>query len=114
MNDSSGRSGSHAGPSLRLKGNIKAEETFSIAGEFEGTIQIPKHEVSIAKGARVQADINAGKVLICGEVHGNVVGIDRVELTSTANMCGKLQTRQVRVQEGAIYRGEVDIIRDGD
>ena len=117
MANSSGRKGgenesSRVGPSLRLKGDITADGALSIAGQFEGNIDIPKRQVTVADGAVVKADIRAGKVLIQGKVRGNVQGIDRVELTGTADMTGQLQTREIRVEEGAVFRGQVDIITD--
>ncbi len=119
MENSSGRKGSdnensQLGPSLRLKGDITADGALSIAGQFEGNIDIPKRQVTVSDGAVVKADIRASKVLIRGKVRGNVQGIDRVELTGTADMTGQLQTREIRVEEGAVFRGQVDIITDRD
>ena len=91
---------------------MSADGSISIAGQFEGNIEIPKRQVTVAEGAVVKADIRASKVLIRGKVRGNVQGIDRVELTGTADMTGQLQTREIRVEEGAIFRGQVDIITE--
>lgn len=105
---------SHIGPSLRMKGDIAADGSVSIAGQFEGNIDIPKRAVTVADGARVTANIRANSVQISGKLSGEVQGIERVELTGTADMTGKLQTREIRVEEGAVFRGQVDIITDRD
>ena len=119
MNDAPSRpaankEGSRIGPSLKLKGTVSADENFAIAGEFEGDIDNPKHELVVTEGAVVKANIRASKVQICGKLHGDVQGVNRVELTGTAEMAGKLQTREIRVEEGAVFRGQVDIITDRD
>ncbi len=104
--------GSLLGPSVRMEGDITSEESLAISGQFEGQIDIPKHEVEVTQGAVVKADIRANKVLICGRVEGNVQGIARVELTGTAEMTGNLETREIRVEGGAVFRGQVNILTD--
>ena len=103
---------SFIGPSVRLKGNMTSEDGLAIAGEFNGNIDIATRDVTVSVGAIVEADIRASRVIICGKVRGNVQGIDKVELARTADMIGRLETREIRVEEGAIYRGQVDIIVD--
>lgn len=107
--------GSYIGKSVHLKGDLEADERLTISGQFEGNIGIPKQEVLIAKEARVKANvIKANKIKIEGQVHGNIDGIQRVELTSTANVVGKLTTREIKVHEGAVFKGQVDIITDSN
>lgn len=103
---------SHIGPSMRMKGDIAAGGSLAIAGQFEGNIDIPKRELTVADGAKITANIRASSVRISGKLNGEVQGIERVELTGTADMTGKLQTREIRVEEGAVFRGQVDIITD--
>ncbi len=106
--------GSRIGTSLKLKGTLSSEEDLAVAGHFEGELDLPQKELVIAKGAVVRANIRAGKVLLQGTVQGNVRGMHRVELTATADLTGELETREIRVQEGAVFRGQVNIITDGD
>ncbi len=106
--------GSRIGKSLHLKGTITAEEDLDIAGRFEGSIILSKNELVAGEDALVEADIQAGRVLIRGTVRGNVQGLQRVELTSTAKLTGELETREIRVEEGAIFRGQANIITDDD
>lgn len=108
------RAASRIGKSVRLKGAISSDEDLFVAGKFEGTINLSKNELVITKEAVVNADIRAGKALIRGTVHGNVQGVRRVELTSTAYLTGELETREIRVEEGAVFRGQVNIITDRD
>ena len=104
--------GSRLGPKLSLEGEFKASEALAIFGEFKGSISNPKQPVVIANSAEVHADITASTIKVQGKVRGNILGINRVELTSTADLVGKLQTREVKVEEGAVFRGEVNVITD--
>ncbi len=81
-------------------------------GKFEGSINNPKQSIVVANSAEVSADITASSIKVQGKVRGNIFGVNRIELTSTADLVGKLQTREVKVEEGAVFRGEVNVISD--
>ncbi len=100
------------GPSLRLEGVISAEEAVTIRGRLKGRVEVPAHLVVVSSGADVEADIKACRISIAGKVRGNVQGLDHVELTETADLAGQLQTREIRVEDGAVFRGRVDIVTD--
>ena len=104
--------GSRLGPKVRLQGDLKVDEALTVLGKFEGSINNPKQSIVVADTAEVNADITASSIKVEGKVRGNVFGVDRIELTSTADLVGKLQTREVKVEEGAVFRGEVNVIAD--
>lgn len=104
--------GSRLGPKMNLQGDLKVDEALAVLGKFEGSIKNPKQTIVIANGAQVSADITAASIEVQGKVRGDIFGVDRIELTSTADLVGKLQTREVRVEEGAVFRGEVNVIAD--
>lgn len=104
--------GSRIGPKVSLQGDLKVDEALAVLGKFEGSIKNPKQTIVIANGAQVSADITAASIEVQGKVRGDIFGVDRIELTSTADLVGKLQTREVRVEEGAVFRGEVNVIAD--
>lgn len=106
---SSAASGSYIGPNVRIKGEIKGSETCLIAGKVQGSITIDSEQVVVAPGGQVQADINAPKVSIQGAVRGNVQGTGRVELRKTGVMEGDLTTTRIFIEEGAVFRGRVEM-----
>ena len=84
----------------------------TIRGRLKGRVEASKHLVVVSSGADVEADISASRISISGKVRGNIQGIDHVELTETADLAGQLHTREVRVHDGAVFRGRVDIVTD--
>lgn len=104
--------GSNLGPSVRMVGTVAGNEPMTISGQVKGRIEIPSHLVVVTPKADIEADIKANEILIHGKVRGNVNGLSRVELTKTADLTGQLQTREIRVEDGAVFRGQVDIVRD--
>ncbi len=101
---------SHIGRTLRMEGSIVAKGDLTVSGRFKGTIEIPSQKVVILREGVVEADIEANQVLIQGTVRGNVKGLERTALTSSADVVGKLETHELRVEEGAVFRGQVDIL----
>ena len=93
-----------------MEGLIEAEESLQISGRFKGNIDIPSQEGVVRPDAIVEADIVANQVLIQGRVRGNVKAQASSALASSANMVGKLETHELKVEEGAVFRGQVDIL----
>ena len=102
----------HLGPSCHLVGDLVAGEPLEIAGRFEGQLKAVGQDVTVGPTARVEATIEAAVVSVEGQVRGTVIGRERASLTKSANMVGKLATIEIRVEEGAIFRGQVDYLGD--
>lgn len=101
---------SYVGSKLRMKGKIAAKEALTIAGAFDGEMQAGSQTVTISEGAVVAANIMAAEVSVEGRLRGDVKGNVRIQLTATADVQGKMETRKLSVEEGAVFRGQVDIM----
>ncbi len=101
--------GSYIGPTIQIKGEIKGSETFSIAGQVQGSIDVSSEQVVVAPGGQVQADINALMVSIHGSVCGKVNGSRRIELRKTGRLEGDLTTARIFIEEGASFRGRIEM-----
>ncbi len=101
---------SFVGESLALNGTIVSSGSMTISGRLKGRIEAPSQKLVVSESAHVEANITAGEVMIEGRVRGDVKGSRRATLVSTANLAGKLETRELKVEEGAVFRGQVDII----
>jgi len=96
------------GPDTRIKGEMSFDNTAQLLGTFEGKISA-KGELKVAKGATCAAEVEAGKVTIDGTVNGNMVGRDRVQLSSSAQMKGDLVAAKLVVEEGAVFVGHCTV-----
>ena len=103
--------GSHVGPSIRIEGEITGDESLTIAGQVEGNVNLPSEQVVVSPEGQVKANIKAAMISIQGTVQGDVHGSRRVELRKTAALEGNLTTARVFVEEGAMFRGRVDIVQ---
>jgi len=62
----------------------------------------------------VQANINAKEVVIQGSVKGNVRAVDRVEIRKSGSLMGDLVAARVVIEDGAFFKGSIDIQKGGD
>jgi cytoskeletal protein CcmA (bactofilin family) len=99
----------HVGSSVVIKGELSAKEDIRIAGRVEGRVDVDGFTLMVEESAHVHADVAAAGIIIAGTLKGSVVAEHRIELKSTATVEGDLTAPVVRVDEGAILRGKVDI-----
>jgi cytoskeletal protein CcmA (bactofilin family) len=101
------------GSSTRLDGKLQFTESLKINGYFEGEIT-SSGLLYIEEGATVVADISAKSIVICGEVHGNVIASDKVELLPGGALVGNVKTFNLRIADGVHFRGKCEMIKDPD
>ena len=100
------------GKSVIIKGELSGSEDLYLDGEVEGSIELRGHNLVIGPNGRVRAQINARDVVIEGKVDGNVHGAERVSLRKSAILAGDIATQRVMIEEGAYFKGRVDIHKD--
>jgi len=96
------------GPDASFKGELTFEKGLKIQGKFEGRINTPGR-LHIAKEAKLQADVEAGSIIVEGEVRGNLNASDKVELKNTARYEGDLTASKLVVDEGASLVGHITV-----
>ncbi len=92
------------GKGSEFEGKLTFEGQVRIDGKFNGQI-ITKDVLVIGDGARVQAEINAGTVIINGTVEGNVRATQLIELHAPARVKGNLESPALTMDRGVIFEG---------
>lgn len=92
------------GRGSEFEGKLTFEGTVRIDGKFSGEISTSDVLV-IGEGAKVQAEITAGSVVINGEVQGNIHAKTSIELHHPARVRGNLETPQLSIDKGVIFEG---------
>jgi cytoskeletal protein CcmA (bactofilin family) len=97
------------GPSITIRGDVTGDEDLTIQGRIEGTVTLKQHNVSVGPEGRVEASIFARSVVVEGEVKGDLHGEEQVVLRKTARVQGNVQAPRVMVEDGARFRGGIDM-----
>ena len=98
----------HIGKSVIIKGELSGSEDLYLDGEVEGN-ELHNHNLVLGPNGRVRANVFAKEVVIHGKVEGNVTGADKVELKKTAVLNGDINTQRIVIEDGAFFKGSIDI-----
>lgn len=96
------------GPDASFKGELTFEKGMRLMGRFEGKVNTAGR-LHITKEAKMSADVDAGGIVVEGEVHGNLSAADRIELKNSARYEGDLRASKLVVDEGAVFNGHVSV-----
>jgi len=97
------------GRSITIDGNLRGEENLRIEGDINGTIQLPNHNLTIGKEGRIKADAYAESLIVEGSVDGDLFGAECVSVRSTARVEGNIVAARVNLEEGAQFKGSIDM-----
>lgn len=98
------------GSSIMIDGEISGDEDLVIQGTVKGKISL-KESLIVEGSGVVEADIETQNVEIAGQVTGNIVASDRVELKSDCRVVGDIKAPRVLIADGASFKGNVDMDR---
>src|SRR5689334_1234133 len=90
------------GKGSEFEGKLSFEGQVRIDGKFTGQIQT-KDTLVIGDGARVQAEIQAGVVIVNGTVEGNIKATQMIELHQPARVRGNLEAPSLSMDKGVIF-----------
>jgi cytoskeletal protein CcmA (bactofilin family) len=102
------------GASLHIKGEITGNEDLVIDGSVEGLVQLEDRKLTVGASARVTADIIAREVCVYGNVKGNLRARDRIEIKKDGSVVGDLTTQRIMIEDGAYFKGSIEIDKSGD
>lgn len=92
---------------LTIEGKIEGAGHIRIAGRFKGDVHV-QGDLTIEVGARVNGGVRARKVVVAGELEGNIESAQRVELMASGVVIGDLKTDTLIVAAGSRMKGQVE------
>lgn len=107
------RGAARLGPSLHVKGEITGSEDLQIDGSVEGLVNLEDRKLTVGPSAKVTADLVAREVVVYGNVKGNLRARDRIEIKKDGSVVGDLATARIMIEDGAYFKGSIEINREG-
>src|SRR5258708_37553992 len=99
------------GKSVIVKGQIFSREDLTIDGEVEGTVELQEHRLTVGPNGKVSASVKAREVVVLGTIHGNVETTDKIDIRKDAKLVGDIKTARIVIEDGAYFKGNIDIVR---
>jgi cytoskeletal protein CcmA (bactofilin family) len=90
-----------------LDGTLVSAESIRIDGQAKGMIAA-RGDVILSSESHVEADIQAKNVVMGGTLKGNITALTKTELAEGGRVEGKIRSRVLVVQEGAVFSGQSD------
>jgi cytoskeletal protein CcmA (bactofilin family) len=110
----SGSGTARLGSTLHVKGEITGNEDLLIDGSVEGLVQLEDRKLTVGASAKVTADVIAREVVVYGNVKGNLRARDRIEIKKDGSVVGDLTTARISIEDGAYFKGSIEIDKTGD
>lgn len=97
------------GRSITIKGDVTGDEDLLIQGQVDGSVDLQKNGLTIGSEGRVKADLRARIITVEGEVEGDLKAKEQIILRTSAQVQGDLTAPRVVLEDGATFRGLVDM-----
>jgi cytoskeletal protein CcmA (bactofilin family) len=101
---------SRIGKGAKIAGKLNFRSPARIEGEAEG--EITGDVIMIAQGAVVSARIAGTRVTVAGQVNGEIIARERLELLPTAHIRCTITTPSLVLNEGAKFEGDCKMPRE--
>ncbi len=102
------------GRSVAVRGQFSGNENLLVEGQVEGTITLEDHTVTVGTNGQVKAEIHARQVIVLGAVTGNITAQEKVEIRRSGHVVGDILSGAVAIEEGAYFKGSIEILREGE
>ena len=70
------------------------------------------HNFALGPNGRVEGEIHARNICISGQMIGNIKTPGKIEITKEADFQGDIQAKTISVENGAFFKGSVELIRE--
>ena len=93
------------GRGSEFEGKLTFEGTVRIDGKFTGNI-VTNDVLVVGEGAKIQAEISCGTIIVHGEINGDIKAKSAVELHHPARMKGNIETPSLMIEKGVAFEGQ--------
>lgn len=95
---------SFIGKGTFIDGKFQVEGNIRIDGNFKGEVE-GNADLIIGEGAYIEATIKVRNLTVMGEVHGNIVCSEKLEIHNTGKVVGEIKAGKLIIEENAIFEG---------
>ncbi len=106
---SGGGQPAYIGKSISIEGTITGSDDLVIEGRVKGSIKLSDNMLTIGANGVVDADVEAKEIRVQGKLNGATKARDRIEIGKTGSVEGEVTTSRIAVEDGAVFRGSVNI-----
>lgn len=92
------------GKETEFEGKLSFSGAVRIDGHFTGEI-FTEGTLIVGESAVIKSDIHVSHIIISGEIRGNIIADNRIEIHAPGKVFGNIQAPAVVIEEGVIFEG---------
>ncbi len=96
--------GSFLGKNIKFEGDLKFSGAIRIEGYVKGNIS-GEGTLLIDIEGKVESDIYVSQVINYGEIHGNIIAEEKIDLRASGRVFGNIKAPVIEIEEGATFQG---------
>lgn len=101
------------GKSMKIVGEVTSDEELYLDGDLDGKLNL-RNRLTVGPNSKINANIKAQEIIVFGTIKGNVESESRVSLRTGASIVGDIKTAGIVIEDGAYFKGGIDISRGGE
>ena len=98
---------------MKIIGEVTSDEELYLDGDLDGKLNL-RNRLTVGPNSKVNANIKAQEIIVFGTIKGNVESESRVSLRTGASIVGDIKTAGIVIEDGAYFKGGIDISRSGE
>ena len=95
---------------VKFEGDIQGDEDLRVEGHFKGTIKVDG-DFFVGQSGVVEAEVEADNIVIQGQITGNVLARNQLEIQSSGQLLGDCKAKSIDIREGAIFEGRSNMLK---
>jgi cytoskeletal protein CcmA (bactofilin family) len=97
------------GEGISITGDVNASTNLKVEGRIEGRAVTSSQDIDVSETGIVKASITARVVRISGAVAGDINGSEKVMIAKSGRVQGNIVAPRVQLDDGALFRGSIDM-----
>jgi cytoskeletal protein CcmA (bactofilin family) len=106
-----GRLSGFVGHGTTLTGETQFHAMLRVDGHLVGSVSSEAGTLIIGNNGQVDANISVAAAMVNGEVRGDILATEKLQLGRTARVMGNISSPRLIIEEGAILEGSCSMLK---
>jgi cytoskeletal protein CcmA (bactofilin family) len=99
---------------ITVKGEISGSEELWVGGHVEGTLRFAGARIVVSNSGSVRGGMEAREIVVEGRQEGDLRAAERLAVSRSGQVRGDAAAPRVAIEEGAVFNGAIEVIREGE
>jgi len=106
-----GRLSGFVGHGTTLTGDTNFQAMLRVDGHLLGTVTSESGTLIVGTNGQVDANVAVASAMVNGNVNGDVLATEKIQLGRTARVIGNIQTPRIIIEDGAVFEGSCSMLK---